>query len=111
VGKDQIDERNKIINIFIEKFQSLSQQHQKWFYIAACECDQEYDTMMQTVTKESERKWLAEIREIYRSQEKVQKKAANPHADQSKGLTAQNTAGTGRCGDYTTAPRQIQGGI
>lgn len=24
---------------------------------------------------------------------------------------AQNTAGTGRCGDYTTAPRQIQGGI
>ena len=39
------------------------------------------------------------------------KKAANPHADQSKGLTAQNTAGTGRCGDYTTASRQIQGGI
>ena len=39
------------------------------------------------------------------------KKAANPHADQSKGLTAQNTAGTGRCGDYTTAPRQIQGEI
>ena len=39
------------------------------------------------------------------------KKAANPHADQSKGLTAQNTAGTGRCGDYTTAPRQTQGGI
>lgn len=111
MGKDQIDEQNKIINIFIEKFQSLSQQHQKWFYIAACECDQEYETMMQTVTKESERKWLAEIQEIYRSQEKVQKKAANPHADQSKGLTAQNTAGTGRCGDYTTAPRQIQGGI
>lgn len=24
---------------------------------------------------------------------------------------AQNTAGTGRCDDYTTAPRQIQGGI
>ncbi len=24
---------------------------------------------------------------------------------------AQNTAGIGRCGDYTTAPRQIQGGI
>lgn len=24
---------------------------------------------------------------------------------------AQNTAGTSRCGDYTTAPRQIQGGI
>ena len=41
----------------------------------------------------------------------IHKKAANPHADQSKGLTAQNTAGTGRCGDYTTAPRQIQGGI
>ena len=39
------------------------------------------------------------------------KKAANLHADQSKGLTAQNTAGTGRCGDYTTASRQIQGGI
>ena len=39
------------------------------------------------------------------------KKAANPHADQSKGLTTQNTAGTSRCGDYTTASRQIQGGI
>lgn len=67
--------------------------------------------LIRAINLESERKWLAEIQEIYRSQEKVQKKAANPHADQSKGLTAQNTAGTGRCDDYTTAPRQIQGGI
>ena len=109
MDKDQIDEQ---IKTFIEKFQKLSPQYQEWFYIAACECDQEYETMMQTVTKESERKWLAEIRETSaEAREKEQKKAANPHADQSKGLTAQNTAGTGRCGDYTTAPRQIQGGI
>ena len=110
MGKDQIDEQNKIINIFIEKFQSLSQQHQKWFYIAACECDQEYDTMMQTVTKESERKWLAEIREIStEAREKVQKEA--PVSPTKETTDAQNTAGIGRCGDYTTAPRQIQGGI
>ena len=41
----------------------------------------------------------------------MHKKTANPHADQSKGVTTQNTAGTSRCGDYTTASRQIQGGI
>ena len=38
------------------------------------------------------------------------KKAANPHADQSKGLTANNTAGTGRCGNYTTAAARNQEG-
>lgn len=110
MGKDQIDEQNKIINIFIEKFQSLSQQHQEWFYIAACECDQEYETMMQTVTKESERKWLAEIREIStEAREKVQKEASVSPTKET--TDAQNTAGIGRCGDYTTAPRQIQGEI
>lgn len=89
MGKDQIDEQNKIINLFIEKFQNLSRQYQEWFYIAACKCDQEYETMMQTVTKESDRKWLAEIREIStEARKKEQKKAASPQADQSKGLTA-----------------------
>lgn len=39
------------------------------------------------------------------------KKASSTPTDQSVALNAQNTAGTGRCGDYTTAPRQIQGGI
>ena len=34
-----------------------------------------------------------------------------PTPTPSKGLTTQNTAGTSRCGDYTTASRQIQGGI
>ena len=41
--------------------------------------------------------------------EKTMHKNSQPHADQSKGLTTQNTAGTSRCGDYTTASRQIQG--
>ena len=31
------------------------------------------------------------------------KKAANPHADQSKGLTASETTASGRCGNYTTS--------
>lgn len=31
------------------------------------------------------------------------KKAANPYADQSKGLTATETTGTGCCDDYITA--------
>ena len=33
----------------------------------------------------------------------MHKKAANPHADQSKGLTAPNTTGTGCHNNYTTA--------
>ena len=66
--------------------------------------------MMQTVTKESERKWLAEIREIStEAREKVQKEASVSPTKET--TDAQNTAGIGRCGDYTTAPRQIQGGI
>ena len=40
----------------------------------------------------------------------IHKKAANPHADQSKGLTAQNTTGTGCCDDYTTAAARNQEG-
>ena len=109
MDKDQIDEQ---IKTFIEKFQKLSPLYQEWFYIAACESDRKYEAMMQMVTKENERQWLKEIRETSaEAREKEQKKAANPHADQSKGLTAQNTAGTGRCGDYTTVSRQIQGGI
>ena len=40
----------------------------------------------------------------------MHKKAANPHADQSKGLTAQNTTGTGCCDDYTTAAARNQEG-
>ena len=32
----------------------------------------------------------------------MHKKAANPHADQSKGLTAPNTTGTGCHNNYTT---------
>ena len=113
MDKDQIDERRiNVINSFIEKFQRLSPQYQEWFYIAACESDRKYEAMIQMVTKENERQWLKEIREVSaEARAKEQKKAANPHADQSKGLTAQNTAGTGRCGDYTTASRQIQGGI
>ena len=38
----------------------------------------------------------------------MHKKAANPHADQSKGLTAPNTTGTGCCDDYTTAAARNQ---
>ena len=65
--------------------------------------------MMQTVTNESERKWLAEIREIStEAREKVQKEA--PVSPTKEPTDAQNTAGTGRCGNYTTASRQIQGG-
>lgn len=109
MDKDQIDEQTKT---FIEKFQKLSPLYQELFYIAACESDRKYEAMIQMVTKENERQWLKEIWETSaEAREKEQKKAANPHADQSKGLTAQNTAGTGRCGDYTTAPRQTQGGI
>ena len=33
----------------------------------------------------------------------IHKKAANPHADQSKGLTASETTGTGCHNNYTTA--------
>ena len=40
----------------------------------------------------------------------IHKKAANPHADQSKGLTAPNTTGTGCCDDYTTAAARNQEG-
>lgn len=32
----------------------------------------------------------------------MHRKAANPHADQSKGLTAPNTTASGCCDDYTT---------
>lgn len=107
MGKDQIDEQ---IKTCIEKFQKLSPLHQEWFYIAACKCDQEYEVMMQTVTKESERKWLAEIRETSaEAREKEQKKASVSPTKET--TDAQNTAGTGRCGDYTTASRQTQGGI
>ena len=40
----------------------------------------------------------------------IHKKAANPHADQSKGLTASETTGTGCC-EYctTTAVRNQEG--
>ena len=40
------------------------------------------------------------------------KSALSPKPPKAKGKsTDTDTAGTGRCGDYTTAPRQIQGGI
>ena len=38
------------------------------------------------------------------------KKAANPHADQSKGLTASETTASGCCDDYTTAAARNQEG-
>jgi hypothetical protein len=41
--------------------------------------------------------------------EKVQKEASVSPTKET--TDAQNTAGTGRCGDYTMASRQIQGGI
>lgn len=40
------------------------------------------------------------------------KSALSPTPTKAKGKSANTeTAGIGRCGDYTTAPRQIQGGI
>ena len=51
---------------FMEKFNRLPEPLKKWFCIAACEPEPEYQAMMQTVTKESERQWLMKIREIFR---------------------------------------------
>ena len=40
----------------------------------------------------------------------MHKKAANAPTDQSEALTANNTAGTDRCGNYTTAAARNQEG-
>ena len=51
---------------FMENFHKLPRQYQEWFCIAISESEPEYGAMMQTVTKENERQWLMEIREIFR---------------------------------------------
>lgn len=49
----------------MEKIAKLPRQYREWLYIAACDPDEEYQSMMQTVTKENERKWPMKIREIF----------------------------------------------
>lgn len=51
----------------IEKVHRLPEPLKKWFYIAVCDPEPEYQAMMQTVTKESEREWLMKIRAIFDS--------------------------------------------
>ena len=48
-----------------EHIAKLPQQLREWLYIAACDPEPEYQAMMQTVTEESEREWLVEIRAIF----------------------------------------------
>lgn len=49
----------------MEDIEKLPQQLREWLYIAACDPEPEYQAMMQTVTEESEREWLVEIRAIF----------------------------------------------
>lgn len=95
----ELDEQSRQL---IEKIHRLPEPLRKWFCIAAVDPEPEYQSMMQTVTKESERQWLIEIREIFaNARASNDKKAASPQADQSKGLTATNTTVTG-CRDHCT---------
>lgn len=50
---------------FIEELHRLPEQLRKWFYIAACGTEQEYQATMQTVTKENDRQFLMKIRGIF----------------------------------------------
>ena len=83
---DEQRQKDDLINSFIRKFRRLPRQYQEWFYIAAFESDREYEAMMRTVTKENERKWLAEIRECFRKPEKKSKrKRPAPKPTKAKG--------------------------
>ena len=55
----ELDEQSRQL---IEKIHRLPELLRKWFCIAAVYPEPEYQSMMQTVTKESERQWLMEIR-------------------------------------------------
>ena len=60
----ELDEQSRQL---IEEIYKLPELLRKWFYIAAVDPEPEYQAMMQTVTKESERQWLMKIRAIFDS--------------------------------------------
>ncbi len=95
---------------FAEMLNKMGEQEKEQIYIAAIGSDDEYKAMIQSVTNERLKGRLIAIREIAKSALESNKKAANPHADQSKGLTANTTTGNGCQPQHTTKAEKAQEG-